>query len=381
MTTIPVTRRRARGGLLRRIAVALTLVATLALSGCSLLPALTVEQVPLPKPGGLSGGMTLSAEFRNALNLPEQAKVKLHGNIVGQVDAIVVDGYVARVKMSLEKGLQLPRETRAELRQATPLGDVFLALEPPATPTNPGLLLADGDTIGLDKTGAAATIEDLLVSLSTYVGNGVFDGLVQIGHELNNAVGGRAPELQTLVREFTSAFQKMNANTAELDRSIRALGTVSRDLADGRKQLIDSLTALNPALTTINGQIDAIQTTLAKTRATSAALNDFLSTQKGNTESLFRQLNTFAIQLDRAAAQFGPFAENLAAADRALARSTKGNSLAGSLRLQWLTTGFGQDSGSRLWEPSDIPAAQNSIRDTLMRVYSRITGTNGCCPR
>ena len=115
----------------RRWVVAFTAAATLAMSGCGVVPGLTVEQIPLPAPGGIGDSITLTADFDNALNLPTRAKVKLNGMNVGQVSEIEAENYSAIVTMQVGTATKLPVGTGAELRQATPLGDVFVALLPP----------------------------------------------------------------------------------------------------------------------------------------------------------------------------------------------------------------------------------------------------------
>ena len=54
----------------------------------------------------------LTAEFRNALNLPQGAPVKLHGNRVGTVQEINAHDYVARVTLRLRKDTPIPHGTR-----------------------------------------------------------------------------------------------------------------------------------------------------------------------------------------------------------------------------------------------------------------------------
>ena len=79
--------------------------------------------------GSGSGGYKLTAVFANALNLPMKAKVKLAGADVGQVESMVARNYTAVTTLRISDGVQLPRGSTAELRTATPLGDVFVALQ------------------------------------------------------------------------------------------------------------------------------------------------------------------------------------------------------------------------------------------------------------
>lgn len=108
------------------------LVTSVSLAACGVVPGITVEQIPLPEPGGIGDSMTVHTQFENALNLPNKAKVRLGGVDVGEVESIVAENYRAEVTMKVSTDTRLPIGTGAELRQATPLGDVFVALQPPA---------------------------------------------------------------------------------------------------------------------------------------------------------------------------------------------------------------------------------------------------------
>ena len=104
-----------------------------------------------------------------------KAKVKLAGADVGQVESMVARNYTAVTTLRIRDGILLPRGSTAELRTATPLGDVFVALKPPADdPDDPQdtPVLRDGDTIGLESTAAASTVESVLGSAAVLVNGG-----------------------------------------------------------------------------------------------------------------------------------------------------------------------------------------------------------------
>ena len=104
-----------------------------------------LASLPLPAPGVGSGGYTLTAVFSNALNLPANAKVKLAGADVGELESMVARNYTAVTTLRIMDGVRLPRGSTAELRSATPLGDVFVALKPPSPP-DPGAPLLKAAT-------------------------------------------------------------------------------------------------------------------------------------------------------------------------------------------------------------------------------------------
>ncbi|MGB0971924.1 MAG: MlaD family protein, partial [Mycobacterium sp.] len=134
-----------------KLAFATAAAAAMVTTGCSL----GLGDLPLPAPGvGAGGGYTVTAVFANALNLPAEARVKLSGADVGTLRSLVAKNYTAVAELEIKDGVQIPADSTIELRSATPLGDVFIAINPPV-PAKPGApLLQNGDTIGLDGTSA-----------------------------------------------------------------------------------------------------------------------------------------------------------------------------------------------------------------------------------
>jgi phospholipid/cholesterol/gamma-HCH transport system substrate-binding protein len=100
----------------RRIAgVAAAVVSALALSSCS------IYDIPLP--GGPDVGshpITVHIMFRDVLDLVPQSTVKVDDVTVGKVSSIKLDGYTADVTVKLPKSIDLPDNTRAEIRQTRP---------------------------------------------------------------------------------------------------------------------------------------------------------------------------------------------------------------------------------------------------------------------
>jgi len=67
--------------------------------------------------------------------------------------------YTAVTTLRIRDGVQLPQGRTAELRSATPLGDVCVLIRPPDRTGAGAPLLGDGDTIPIESTTAAATVE------------------------------------------------------------------------------------------------------------------------------------------------------------------------------------------------------------------------------
>lgn len=127
------------------------LSATLLTAGCA---TNGLADLPLPAPGLGSGGYRLTVVFANALNLPEHAKVKLGGADIGQVEDMSARDFAAVTTLRISDDVRLPVGSTAELRSATPLGDVFVSIVPPRNGEAGTPSLRDGDIIGLDSTTA-----------------------------------------------------------------------------------------------------------------------------------------------------------------------------------------------------------------------------------
>ncbi|MGV9802315.1 MlaD family protein, partial [Mycobacterium sp. NPDC003449] len=88
-----------------RFVLPVGLTACLTLSACG---TEGLASLPLPAPGVGSGGYTLTAVFSNALNLPANAKVKLAGADVGEVDSMIARNYTAVTTLRILDGVRLP---------------------------------------------------------------------------------------------------------------------------------------------------------------------------------------------------------------------------------------------------------------------------------
>ncbi|GED98245.1 MlaD family protein [Gordonia crocea] len=368
------TRRRTRAALIVGVTAMLTL------SGCSKLPGLTVEQIPLPVPGGIGDSITVRTSFDNALNLPSRAKVKLRGTDVGVVEKIEAKDYRAVVTMAVSKAANIPVGTGAELRQATPLGDVFVALQPP-TDGSGGAPVADGGDL-TGPTGAAATVEDLLVTAAAAVDGGSLGSLQTIITELSAAVGTTPADHNDLVgviRGFTTAITRLNSTADQVDKSMLLTSSLTAKIANGRPQLQAAIAKLPAAVNAVNSQMSMILATMEKTHKVTAATTDFLNTNQQNAIDLVSSLSVALAGLNEATNTLGPLVDNLHLLLPKWAKSTKTSAASVATRVYYLTPGTGFDAASRFPELKDLDMGSKALQQTLTRLLAMLTGTKGCC--
>ncbi|GAC55907.1 Mce family protein [Gordonia hirsuta DSM 44140 = NBRC 16056] len=355
---------------------AVSVVTALSLTACGSMPGLTVEQIPLPSPGGLGDTFELKASFANALNLPSQAKVRLNGSDVGEVVDIAAQNYRAIVTMHVSESTKIPVGTGAELRQATPLGDVFVALQPPAE-QSAGFMKA-GDTLS-GATSAAATVEDLLISMTAQVDSGSIASIQNIFTELSTAISGEDQyiELQGAINGFTTAITKFNKNAAAVDKAMANTRTLTAQLAAGRDQIAAGVNKLPPAIAAINNDLGLIVDTLGKSNKVTEATTDFLNQRQDDLIELFTHLNTTLIALDKTAPQLGPLMKRLFELNPKWKGSTPGSAAAVSAKVYWLTPGAGFDAASRLPEVQDLDNGLKTLQQTLSIILARLDGPKG----
>ena len=112
------------------------LAAALVLTGCGFDP------YKLPLPGGVDVGsdpITVTAQFRDVLDLVPDSTVKVNDVTVGKITDIRLQGYHALVTMQLRNDTELPDNAVASIQQTSLLGEKFvqLAARPPTPAPTP----------------------------------------------------------------------------------------------------------------------------------------------------------------------------------------------------------------------------------------------------
>ncbi|MFI9402110.1 MCE family protein [Nocardia sp. NPDC052316] len=258
----------------RTIIRALTaIVAATVISGCGL----TVQKLPLPMPGLSGETYTVHAIFEDALSLADQAKVRIGGSNVGVVTKISTKNFQAIVDLTIRTDVDLPEGSTAELRQDTPLGEMFVAVSTP--PTRPGApMLRDGATLGTDRTSSAASVEQLLVSISLLFNGGGVTALAELTAELDAIAGGRGGQLSHLVTEMTGVVRSLNDNSVRVDAVLAEFGTLAGSIETRQAELGRVAGTLPEMLGALAENNRAIGDLLTKVSATSAALGDYADT-------------------------------------------------------------------------------------------------------
>lgn len=231
---------------MKRLTIALATIATL-VAGCAFDP----SSVKLPGTTVSGDKYSLDIEFANVLNLPPGAKVIANGVRVGDLDKLrIVDpdtnnalakGYIVAT-VQVKSSVQLPTTTKVELRQATPLGDVHIALLVPPSDSNTAMF-EPGATIPLSQTIAAAPVEDTLAGLATVVGGGTITDIQDTVRQLNAALPADPKDTTRIFNQLKADLVDVGANVQTVDAVLAGLGSNVGVLLDDADILDQLLTA------------------------------------------------------------------------------------------------------------------------------------------
>ncbi|MET7769475.1 MlaD family protein [Nocardia sp. NPDC005366] len=358
----------------RAVAVAVLLVVPTTACGVGL------DRVPLPAPGVASDTYELTATFANALNLPQRAKVRLAGGDIGEVTAMRARDFHAVVTMRIRSATRLPVGTTAELRSATPLGDVYVALTPPADAGSSTKALSDHDSISVESTAAAATVEETLTTSALLVNGGAIRDLTTIVNGLGAAVGDDADKVAALIQESSTLVSTLAARSEEIRDALAATSRLTATVAAQQSAIVDSVSAAAPALGVVSADTGQLLQLVAEIDRISAQLARFPSIQGTDTRSMIADLNILSDAFNRAA--LNPEADlNVVNALLApLIKATSSTSAHANIDIAEVALGavpdpgHAADPGMRPPDLTDWSYLVGSLEYLLRRLHERVVG-------
>lgn len=278
----------------------LSVAASVALVMSSTSCSMGLAEIPLPAPSAGQQSYAISATFADALNLPAKAKVRLSGADVGEVESMAARNYTAVVTMQIASGVRIPLGSRAELRSATPLGDVFVALTLPANVDAATPMLQPGDTIPLDATASAASVEEVLTTASLLVNGGVIRNLTKIINGMGRAVGGKGEDLGRFLDESTQLVQNLSNRSTAIKRALDQTGDLAGTLSARQRSIDDAIAAAGPALGTLADDTGHMVDLVAQVNRIMLQLAKFPSIRGEQSRSMMADLNRLSAELNDA---------------------------------------------------------------------------------
>ena len=343
-------------------------------AGCGV----SAADLPMPTPGPGGPSYRLTAVFADALNLPDGAHVNLNGDEIGRVHEITTRDYTARVLMTVRQDIALPVGTTAELRQATPLGEVFVALHPPtdAQPgSTPTRALHDGDTIGLGDTQASATVEDLLTSMSALVNGGGLAQVQTIVHELNTATDGRAGQIAHLLGQTGDTLATLNARTKDIDRVLAASERLSTTLRARHGSIDTAFDDLTPGISELAEQTDRLTKALHAAGKVSDTGDHLMDRSGHDVRSAVHDLGPVLDGFADTRPVLGTSLRDIVTFGKVFEQLTEGESAAANAVVTVLPLIAVPGLGDRPPGPNDFVDGEQSFAEHLQHQFSTFGGT------
>ncbi|MEJ9077717.1 MlaD family protein [Gordonia malaquae] len=218
----------------------MTIVSAIAIVAMSSACSLRATDMPLPGTAMSGDHYRVFIVLKTALNLPDKAKVFLEGVEVGKIDSVVIEGRDAVAVADIRTDVELSKDTRAQVKQASLMGDLFVELSGSTRSPN-SEVMRDGDRIPLSHTEPPDNIEDMLRSLSVFVVGAPVQDVADLVNQINSAMPNRS-EVASLSASAKRNLHDLAASGQEIStilESAESISTVLRDNSDRVDMLLD----------------------------------------------------------------------------------------------------------------------------------------------
>lgn len=238
----------------------------------------TLGDLPLPGTGVSGDTVTLTMDFDNALNLAKGATVKVDGVNGGRVIKVVADDFHAKTTVKIQKSAGMKEGATARLRYTTPLGELYIDVTNPPT----GAPIKSGDTLTLQDTSTAPTVEDALSQASLLINGGGLGQLQTVTTELNKALGGKEGTWRDLLAQTSNFMTQVNATSHDIDRALNALNSTSQTLHAREATINRALTEITPAANTLREETPDFTKLLVSLNSFAAQANSTVDASRTN---------------------------------------------------------------------------------------------------
>ncbi|WP_328863489.1 MCE family protein [Streptomyces sp. NBC_00306] len=251
-----------------------------------------IEQLPLP--GGADLGShpyDITAEFEDVLSLVPQSAVKVNDVAVGRVTGITLSSqdWSAKVTMRINGDVELPADAHAHLEQSSLLGEKYIQLSPPpartrtAAGTRAASPLADGAAIPVARTNRNPEVEEVFGALSLLLNGGGINQIKTIATELNKAIGGREPQVASVLKRIDTLVTSLDKNKGNITAALDGVNRLAATLATRKQQVGRVLTGLSPGLSVLEQQRGSLLTMLRALGTLSDVAVDTVERSKADT--------------------------------------------------------------------------------------------------
>ena len=258
--------------------------------------------------------ITIYAIFADVGDLVPKSGVQSSDVRIGTVEKIALDGFNARVTMSISKAAVIPGDARALIRSTSLLGEKFVDLA--STDRGSGKpTIRDGQTIPLARTAKIASLDDALLKLGQILEDGDVADLGVFINSTAEILEGKQEHLGELFGELSTLTSTVARHAPELSAAIDSLDTAFAALAQtedlggtiaSSAKTLDILTDQQKDLENLIGSLDTFASAAAGYTSKTTGAND--ATLK-NIRLILDQVMTATTDLDQALSSLARYSQ------------------------------------------------------------------------
>ena len=252
---------------------------------------------------GLRGVYSISADLEDAAGLQSGNEVRVAGVKIGQVKDVILQPEAARVLMEIEADLEIPVETRLQVKLKTLLGQKFIDLQMPEAfltggPTAVDGMMEDGDVIPMDQTRIPFEIYQAATEGTRALEEVDKEALRELFAVLGSTIGESKEELSQALVAIDRAGKVLEPKSSDISQLLRNLETVTGTLAASDEDIGGILDEGADVLETLAERRRTISSLLAATNDLAANLGLLIEVSRGNIQSGTGDLDSLLVVVE-----------------------------------------------------------------------------------
>ncbi|MGH2754279.1 MAG: MCE family protein [Actinomycetota bacterium] len=258
---------------------------------------------------GLRGVYSISADVRDAAGVQSGNEVRLAGVRVGQVTGVSLEPDAARIEMEISRDIELPVETRLEVKLKTLLGQKFIDLQMPRSIVAARVagqdpraasegFLEDGDVIPISQTKIPFDIYQAANEGTEVLEQVDKKSLRSLLNVLAGTFERSGDELRNALVGIDDVGEVLSGKSVEIGRLLRNLNKVSGTLAVTGPDIEGILENSAEVLGELAERRETISSLLAATNDLGRNLGTLVQVARGSIQLGVRDLNSLLLSAE-----------------------------------------------------------------------------------
>ncbi|MFC5745118.1 MlaD family protein [Actinomadura rugatobispora] len=244
-------------------------------------------------------GYTMSGVFADTAGLKNGNDVRLAGVKVGRVTSVEPDFSSGTIVVTwhVNEGIDLGRDTRAEIQTTTLLGGRYLRLSGPVTGTFMADLPEERRRVPLQRTSVPFTVPEALDSAQSIVGKLDQRSIDTLLTQINRIESPGAAKLRRILVNLRQLSQTLNDSFPEIEKLIDNGRTITGTLAAKDEELRQIINASQVLLQSLVQRRDQLAATIGQGSRTVRTLSNVIDGNQRELDTLLDNLHLLTTRL------------------------------------------------------------------------------------